>query len=143
MLLECILFYELTYVIATQAILKQLLVEIGIDNLTELTEEGFLRIIYTESFAGIKTENQSNVEFHAPVFFSSPQHLFQDVIRKNCIEITGKEGKGRRVARRLERNVEVIHHDNLIAQGTKEVLLDLGYLKKAIPVVLIIVLYIY
>lgn len=134
MLLECMLFYETTNVVATPAILKQLLFDIGIDNLTELTEEGILKIIYTESFAGIKTENESNLEFHAPVIFSSLQHTFQDVIRKNCIELTGKEGKGRRAARRLEQHVEVIHHDDIVAQGAKEALLDQSYLKKAIPI---------
>lgn len=135
MLVECMLFYDKTNVIATHGILKQLLIDFGIDNLIELTEEGFLKIMYAESFTGIKTEkNALGIEFHAPVIFSSPQHMFQDVIRKNCIEVSGKEGKGRRLARRLERNVEVIHHDIIVTQGAKESFLDQEYIKKAIPI---------
>lgn len=141
MLLECMIFYEKTNVIASQGILKQLLLDIGIDNLIELIEEGFLNIIYTESFVGIKTDRNSiGVEFHDPVIFSSQQHLFQDVIRKYCIEITGKEGKGKRLARRLERNVSVIHHDKILADGAREVLLDQAYLKKAVKILLSILI---
>ncbi len=137
MLFECMLFYENTNVIATQGILRQLLDDIGVDNLISLTEEGFLKIIYTESFTGIKTEKNSvGTEFHLPVIFSSQQHLFQDIVRNYCIKIVGKEGKGRRLARRLERNIEVIHHDLVVTESTKKLFLDQAYINKTIPIII-------
>ena len=137
MLIECMLFYQNTTVIASQGILKQLLMDIGVDNLIALTEEGLLKIVYTESFTGIKTEKNSvGTEFHSPVIFSSQQHLFQDIVRKNCIEIVGKEGKGRRLARRLEQNIEVLHHDLVVTESTSELFLDQAYLNKTIPIII-------
>lgn len=135
-LLECMLFYDKTNIIASEGILNQLLNDLGIVNLTELVDEGLLKIIYTESFTGIKTENIGGIEFHDPVVFSSPQHMFQDVIRKKCIEITGKEGKGRRSAVRLEKHIDVIHHDALITQGARASILDQEYVIKAVKLVL-------
>lgn len=136
MLLECMLFYRTTNIIADQSILKQLLREFGTDQVDALIEEQLLRIIYTESMTGIKTNTSNGVQFHDPVIFFSPQHTFQDVIRRQCIELTGREGKGKRIARRLENKITAIQHDTLITDGAKRSLLDQTYLKTSIQIVL-------
>jgi hypothetical protein len=56
MLLECMLFYQSTNVIADHSILEQLLREIGIDEIAELADEQLLKVIYTESMTGIQTD---------------------------------------------------------------------------------------
>jgi len=137
MLLECMMFYQNTKVVADRSILRQLLKEIGVDSLVELIEIGLLEIFYTESFVGIRTKKGVfNIEFHDPVIFSSPQHQFQDIIREECIELTGKEGKGRRIARKIEGYVNVINHNSDVVKGGEKILLDQKYLSVAIPLVL-------
>jgi len=136
MLLECMLFYRTTNIIANEFILKQLLRDLGMEQVNLLVEEHILKIIYTESGTGIKTNTLNGIQVHDPVIFSSPQHLFQDIIRQQCIELTGKEGKGRRIAQRLENKISVIHHDKIITDGARKSLLDQEYLNRSIPVVI-------
>lgn len=137
MLLECMLFYKTTTVIANRAILKQLLIDVGVDQLIELIEENLLNIIYTESFTGIQTDtSNAGLELHNPIIFSSPQHTFEEVVRKVCVEVTGKEGRGRRVARRVENKIKVMHHEKILTDGARKSLLDQGYLEKAVPIIL-------
>ena len=137
LLLECMLFYRTTNIIANQTILKQLIREFGLDQFVALLEERLLKIIYTESFTGIHTATINNgLQLYDPVIFSSPQHTFQEIIRRHCIELTGKEGKGRRIARRIETNITVVHHDTILTDGGRKSLLDQDYLRKAIPLVI-------
>ena len=49
-LVECILFYEKTTVIANQAILSQLIKYFCVERLLVLIDEGLLNLVYTESF---------------------------------------------------------------------------------------------
>lgn len=132
MLLECMLFYKKTTIIANEAILKQLLKQFSIEQLKELLEDQQLKLVYVESFTAIKTDKSpSGSELHQPVICTSPQHKFADIIRRNCVELIGKSGKGRRMAQSIEKNVTVLQHDNIIIKGGQESLLDQDYLKKA------------
>ena len=100
-LMECMLFYSRTTVVADQGILKQLIRVFGSDSLITLIEASVLDITYTESNIGIITNAINGIQYHDAVEFSSPQHTYQDVIRRICIEIIGKAGKGRRTAQKL------------------------------------------
>lgn len=130
-LVECMLFYEKTIVVANYKILEQLIRYFGGDNLIILIEEGFLDITYTESFVGVHTKTISNIQYHDPIEFSSPQHTFEREIRKICIEVTGKDGKGRRLARRLESKIQVSQHDRIILEGAQRSILDQNYIERA------------
>jgi hypothetical protein len=52
-LVECMLFYGETSVIANQSILRQLFTYFGVDRVVELIEENLLNIIYTETNVGV------------------------------------------------------------------------------------------
>ena len=126
-LVECMLFYEQTIVIANRGILTQLFRFFGFDRIIELIEEKLLRIIYTESFVGVHTRTLNGIQYHDAIRFSSPQHMYQDEIRKICMDVTGKTGKGRRVARRVEGKIRVQNHDNIILEGARKSFLDQNY----------------
>ena len=96
-LVECMVFYKSTHVIASQAILKQLIKYFGIDGLIDLIDSNVLSITYTESMIGVFTNREGSKQYHDVVEMTSPQHLYQDVLRNQIIEVTGKVGKSRRI----------------------------------------------
>lgn len=134
LLLEALLFYQKTFVVADTGILRQLVRTFGFDLLNESIDRGVLEIVYTETFTAIHTNSQPNgIEFHSPIIFSSPQHTFPIKIRKICIEHAGTEGKGRRNARRLEKKIKVVNHDSSLSESAKELLLDNDFLSQSVP----------
>jgi hypothetical protein len=135
-LVECMLFYKSTHVVANQAILKQLVNYFGIARLTSLIDEQILTITYTESIVGIFTNSIAFKQYHEVIEASSPQHKFQDEIRKICIETTGKDGKGRRQANRFQDKVRVTKHDSIILDGARRSILDQTYLQDATRIIL-------
>lgn len=134
LLLEALLFYKKIFVVADTSILRQLLRTFDFDCLNEIIDRGILEILYTETYTAIHTNHQPNgIEFHSPTIFSSPQHTFPVEIRKICTEHAGKEGKGRRCARRLEQKIKVVNHDPSIPEGAKEMLLNNDFLSRSVP----------
>src|SRR5574337_1239722 len=134
LLLEALLFYQKTFVVADVGILCQLVKTFGFDLLNEILDRGILEIVYTETFTGIHTNSHpNNIAFYEPVIFSSPQHTFPIEIRKICIEYAGKDGKGRRNATRLEQKIKVINHDPSLSKSARELLLDNDFLAQSVP----------
>jgi len=135
-LVECMLFYDKTTVIANQAILAQLIKYFGVDRLVILIDENLLKLVYTESFVGIFTNSKGSVEYHDVVEFSSPQHTYQEELRKICIDVTGRPGKGRRLAQRIQDKIHVTKHDHIILEGARKVILDQEYIGAAAKIVI-------
>jgi hypothetical protein len=129
------LFYEKTTVVATQLILAQLIKYFGVERLLVLIEEGLLAIVYTESFIGVITHANENREYHDVIEGSSPQHTYQDELRKICIEVTGRSGKGRRLANKIQDKIYVTGHDQIILQGARKAFLDQEYIGAAAKIV--------
>jgi hypothetical protein len=136
LLAECMLFYDKVNVIANRQMLKQLIIDCGFDTLIELLELGLLDISYTENFTGIHSTSTKLGQVHRPIIFRSPQHKFQDVLPKLLIEITGKEGKGRRSARRIKPLLKVIDYPNTLTEETQKDFENPAYMSKAIPTLL-------
>lgn len=130
-LAECMLFYQSTYIVAGQGMLNQLIQFFGVENLLELIDLGALEIIYTESMLGVRTNTENGHQFHDVVEISSPNHLYQDVLRKQCIASVGKSGKGRRLANRIQDKIMVTNHDHIILEGARHSILDQQYISKA------------
>jgi len=119
-LIEAMIFYGRTTLVADREILGYVMRTFEINTFIEFLSEGLLTISYTETMNGIRTETDSGGhQLHDPIILSSPQHSFPDELRKICIEIIGKDGKGRRLARRIEPLIKVVHHDNMTADGAK------------------------
>ena len=127
-LVECMLFYGETSVVANQSILKQLFKYFGVDRVIELIEENLLDIIYTETNVGVITRTTNGTEEHDIGQFSSPQHTYQDELRKICIDVIGKAGKGRRTAQRIQGLIKVRKHENIILEGARKSFIDQDYI---------------
>lgn len=131
-LIEAMIFYGRTTIVVDREILGHVLHAFGVDAFIEFLSEGLLSVSYTETMNGIRTEiDSAGHQLHDPVIFSSPQHSFPDELRKICIEVFGKDGKGRRLARRIEPLIKIVHHDNMTADGVRTSILDERYLKAA------------
>ncbi|MFK5914481.1 MAG: hypothetical protein QM484_08895, partial [Woeseiaceae bacterium] len=100
--------------------------------IVELIEEDLLQIEYTETFVGINTINKNGTEYHDAVQFSSPQHTYAIELRKICIDLIGKEGKGRRTARSIENLIKVKNHEHIILEGARTSILDQKYINQSV-----------
>lgn len=127
-LVECMLFYGETSVVANQSILRQLFTYFGIDRVIELIEEDLLNIIYTEKNVCVLTRTINGIEYHDTGQISSPQHTYQDELRKICIDVIGKAGKGRRTAQRIQGLIKVRNHENIILEGARKSFADQEYI---------------
>jgi len=128
-LVECMLFYNKTVVMAEQSILKQLVRYFGIDNLVRLIEAEILEIVYTESRVGIHTQAINNIQYHNSVRFSSPQYTIFDVLNKICTEVTGKTGKGRRTANKIRDKIKTSTDEtNKVLLGANSSMLEQDYI---------------
>jgi hypothetical protein len=127
-LVECMLFYGETSVVANQSILRQLFTYFDLDRIIELIEENLLNITYTETNVVVITRKTNDTEHHDIGQISSPQHTYQDELRKICIDVTGKPGKGRRTAHRLQGLIKVKNHENIILEGARKSLIDQDYI---------------
>jgi hypothetical protein len=136
-LVECMLFYERVTVVANQDILKQLIKYFGVENLLILIEEDLLSVIYTESQVGIITNTVNNIQYHEILEFSSPQHTYQDEIRRICIDTAGKPGRGRRLSQKIQDKIQVItKHDSIILKGTRQSFLNQTYIEAAAKLII-------
>lgn len=126
-LVECMLFYGTTAIIANASILRQLLTYFGVDHLTELIDEGLLKIIYTDTGLGVMTKTLNGIQLHDISRYSVPRQTLDHVLEKICIDIVGKTGKGRRTARRVKKFIESTDHDQIILDGAKKSILDQEY----------------
>ncbi len=132
MLIEAMLFYGSISIVADRDVLSCLLNELGQDGFLELVSEDFLRILFVESNTGIRTAtNGLGQQLHDPVILTSPQHTAPEQIRRVCIGVTGKDGKGRRLARRIEPMLSVLKHDPIITRGARDSILNPDYLNRA------------
>lgn len=127
-LVECMLFYGKTHVVVNQISLRQLFTYFGVDRVIELIEEGLLNIIYTETNVGVTTRTVNGTEYHDIIKFSSPQHSYQDELRKICIDVIGKVGKGRRTAQRIQGLIKVRDHEIIIREGARKSFVDQDYI---------------
>lgn len=135
-LVECMLFYEKTTVVANQAILAQLIKYFGVERLLVLIDEGLLKLVYTESLVGVITSTKGNNQYYDVAEVSSPQHTYQDELRKICIDVTGRPGKGRRLANKIQDKIHVTKHDQVILEGARKAFLDQEYINTAARIVI-------
>lgn len=111
-LAEALLFYQEVRVVGHVTILRQLVPACGPDVLLELLERGYLKIAYTESAGGIHTrQSGTSNELHSPISFTSPVYELQNAAPKIFTEVTGRSGRGRRMAARFTRLVENIAYE--------------------------------
>ncbi|HZF69875.1 hypothetical protein [Sulfuricurvum sp.] len=113
-LVESMLFYGETSIIADHNILRELFSYFKVDHIIELIEEGLLNVIYSESQDGIATQSIHHLEHHNIISITTEEHTLHSILQKICVDIIGKTGKGRRTANRIEKLIKIKQHDKKI-----------------------------
>jgi len=132
-LAESMLFYSDVVVIASQGILTQLAKACGPEVLIELIQRGHFRLSYEQQLTGIQTTNTGRPnERHSAVTLSSPQHDLQHIAPKLFMQLTGRSGKGRRLANRFTKLVHPISRAPGALEDFRFDLLDKQYLQSAV-----------
>jgi hypothetical protein len=94
---EAMLFYGHVHVFADRGTLGALVAAIGPDLLIEYLREELFTMTYIANMAAVHTQNNAHELILAEVRRLSLQESAQNLL----VEVTGKQGKGRRLARQL------------------------------------------
>jgi hypothetical protein len=126
-LAECLLFYHQVSLVIDHQEFKSLVRICGPETLLGLVEDGHLDLIYQENRLGVATRPRGGCEEHGFVALQGVGYSAQDFIPKLLQEVTGKAGKGRRLAKRFQEHVTTHNHDPLGAQALIADLMDAQY----------------
>src|SRR5712692_1350637 len=136
-LAEALLFYQNVHIVADRDIFTFLLRTCGIDVLLELLESRALTMTYLENGTGIRTYEQGTPrERHDFIVFESPVSSFQNVAPQTLQELTGKSGKGRRLAQRFAPLIKPVRFTQSLSEESALDLKDGHYLRSAISALL-------
>jgi hypothetical protein len=103
----------------------------GPDALWELCTNKNLALIYVPNLLGVRTENQP-YERHDLVLVEGHKHAPQEFIPKLLQEITGRSGKGRRVASKFSRLIRTERFDRAVLEGSLTDIADGEYVRDAV-----------
>jgi hypothetical protein len=133
LLVEAMLFYRQVRLIADRGILQQLARDAGPEVFLELIEQGYLSVTYLENMLGIKTENTNTPnELHQPVTLAVVGHSsLQDAAPEVFQQVTGKQGKGRRLASRFIRLAHPINYNDEVRSAAIEDYMNTEYVQQA------------
>lgn len=136
-LAESLLFYSEVVFVADYPVLRALLTSVAPDVLVELVESGFLRLAYeADRLAVMTAASGSDQERHDAIYVTAPRHQLQNALPDILTEITGKSGKGRRLAGRLSKHIEVVHLSESTTADARERLATDGYIRRAVRILL-------
>jgi len=119
-LAEALIFYQQVNIIVQSNTLPELIRGVGTDALIELLTENFITIKYLEKRPAIHTRE----EVHTPLMIFSPDHTLEVVAPKVFQEVTGKSGRGRRLAKSFQTLVEPIKFEDSMAVELKNYFLS-------------------
>ena len=138
LLAECMLFYGRVKLVADRGMLEQLIRTVDPSVLIDLMQDGLLEVHYIDGGYGIRTENTGTpTELHRPISYSLPSWELQEVAPVLFTEVTGKAGRGRRLAKGFQdRAHEFRIGGESIATATVADFHDHDYLVGAIQTVL-------
>jgi hypothetical protein len=117
LLAEALIFYSKVSLILGRHSLKGLLEQIGPELLLDLIADGFIDIRYVDQIVcAITTGKGTPIELHDVGLISVQGSEIESDSRKAFTEITGKSGRGRRLASRFCKGVNLIHYQEKITQ---------------------------
>lgn len=132
-LAEAMLFYKDVLVIANRTTLRQLATYCSPEVLIELLEEGYLRIKYDHTVSGIYTRNSNTPEeLHAPVTTCMERAELQHFAPELFTKVTGRTGRGGRLARRFISLVETREYEPSLLEHTLVDFADVGYIENGV-----------
>lgn len=124
-LAETMLFYRDVHVLVSRQGLRQITRACGPETLIELLERRYLRLIYQHELGGVQTENTNTAnERHTPVFFRIERQELQHIAPEIFADVTGRSGKGRRLAQRFIPLVSELPYNRSVLSDVKADFLD-------------------
>jgi len=136
-LAEALIFYSEVVFVADYPVLRALLTSVAPETLVELVESGFLRLAYEADRLAVMTEaSGTDRERHDAIYYSAPRHQLQNALPDILTEVTGKSGKGRRLANRLSNHIEVVHLSDATTTDAREKLGAEAYVSQAVRLLL-------
>jgi K+/H+ antiporter YhaU regulatory subunit KhtT len=122
---ESLLFYGEVIIILKYSSLKGLLQQCNPETIIRLLEHGRLKLKYTHHMLGAISRNE-NLPFARYDFglISSEKQRIDNAAQTILQEITGKKGKGRRLANRLIKYIEPINYEGEITKQIVEEIQD-------------------
>jgi hypothetical protein len=128
------LFYGSTNLFGDRGVLEYVVKIIGPEMLLELISEGLLNVYFVESHGLIIPHQQSNgrVAYTPDYFKLNVEHPFYQALRTSCVESVGKEGRGRRLASKIESHLKLLRLEKGVLAGTSESILNAPYLQSAV-----------
>jgi hypothetical protein len=136
LLAEAMLFYDNVRIVCDIGMLEQLTKQLGPDLLLEFLDSGYLKITYLENNIAVRTFNDTSMEQHELITFSAPDFALDHFAPKLFSEVTGKSGKGRRMAKRFQSFVQTYKYHNSVLQDTLNDLTDSHYTTNAASIIL-------
>jgi hypothetical protein len=131
-LAETMLFYGHVHVFADRGTLQELVTAFGPELLLEYLKEELFTMTYTANMVAVRTENK----LHDMVTVELQRSSLQDSAQELFVTATGKEGRGRRLARQLVDCSREIRFPNLLADHGRSDVLDGDYVRSTVATVL-------
>ena len=132
-LAESLIFYGTVYIAANRGVIEQLIQICGPEALVELVEQGNLRVLYEHEMCAVQTTNSGSLnERHSLALISLVDGDAQNEIPKIFIKLIGKEGRGRRLARRFVAATETIPHLAEFIPSARQDLRDQKYVNEGV-----------
>jgi len=130
-LAECLLFYGRVHVIVDSGTFTTLARVCGPDTLLGFVEDGNLAVTYLENRTAVA--RRGNEERFGLVTFQAKGLDSQTYIPRMFQELTGKSGKGRRLASRLLARISTTQYHSSELTGVIDELIDPLYTDRVIP----------
>jgi len=137
LLAEAMVFYQKVSVIGEQAVLADLVAACGPDTLVTLLEDGHLTLLYQPTMGAVATVGSgTRQERHTVCTVARAESDLQAVAEGLFLTATGKEGRSRRLARRLVAHAKQSPYDPAILEAARSDIRDAPYLEDAASAVL-------
>jgi len=133
LLAEAMLFYGDVHVVADQTMLRQLVRSLGPDLLLEYARRGFMRISYVPQTLVVSTNNAGTPFERFDLGMVSASHTeLQEVLPKIFIAVTGRQGRGRRLAQQFSPYAKPLSLETSVCDAARADCLDSKYLSEVV-----------
>ncbi len=130
LLAEAMLFYQDVHLIVDIGMLKELLIKGEPETVIELLRNEHLHIYYLEDCVGIYTKSANTPHaMHDPIIYQVDRLGLERHAPEIFMDVVGRKGRGRRLARRFIPLVEPIKHDRVIPDQVRDDINDQKYLE--------------
>jgi hypothetical protein len=137
LLAEGLLFYGKVYLVVNRSVLTDLIHRLGPELTLRLAEEDRVQISYSNRFSAVYSEDVGTLaERHFLGMGEMPHTAVDRIAPELFTEVTGKSGRGRRLAARFLRHISRTDLDESIGDSAREDALDADYVLAAVETAL-------